>query len=300
MQPDEKPTRPIPELIEQFIQERTYFKNVTPKTVAFYRQSFHAFDGAMESRASMLERITKLRDRGVSAISVNTYLRAVNAFFRWSNTEGHSAYLIRIPKLKEPQQMLATLKPEHVQRVVRFQPRGRTQHRIHVIACLLLDTGMRIDEALSLRREQVDMDNLLLRVTGKGRKDRVVPISFEMRKVLWKWMRGQDRGTKGGPIPPTTDLVFPARRGLKLGYRNMLRDFKILGRKLRVDGVRFSFHTLRHTFAVNYIRNGGDVFRLQRVLGHTSLEMTRRYVNLQTSDLQAVHEQLSVMAKVGR
>ena len=57
------------------------------------------------------------------------------------------------------------------------------------------------------------------------------------------------------------------------------------------------FHTMRHSFAVNYIRAGGDVFRLQRILGHTTLEMTRRYVNLQTEDLQAVHDKLSLLTQ---
>ena len=222
----------------------------------------------------------------------------MNAFFRWANSEGHLRELVRVRRLKEPQHVLATFTPEQVHRIVHFKPQGKTQHRIHTIACLLLDTGLRIDESLSLRREHVDMENLLLRVIGKGRKERVVPMSFEMRKVLWKWMRSGERN-RGNDIP-TSDLVFPTRTEVKLEYRNMLRDFKILGRKLHVDGVRVSFHTLRHTFAVNYIRNGGDVFRLQRVLGHSSLEMTRRYVNLQTSDLQAVHERLSVLARVRR
>ena len=83
---------------EQFIRERTYFKNVTPKTIAWYRQSFRAFDGAMDSRVAIGDRIARLRTTGVSAISVNTYLRTINAFFRWAHTEGHSPELIRIPK----------------------------------------------------------------------------------------------------------------------------------------------------------------------------------------------------------
>lgn len=145
------------------------------------------------------------------------------------------------------------------------------------------------------------MDNLLLRVHGKGRKDRVIPMSFEMRRVFWKWMRGVDRDKGKNDLPrPTSDLVFPTSSGIKLTYRNALRDFKNLGRRLHISGVRFSFHTLRHTFAVNYIRNGGDVFRLQRMLGHSTLEMTPRYVNLQTSDLQAVHEKLSSLAGASR
>ena len=108
-------------LTEQFIQERTYLKNVTPKTIQWYRHSFRAFEGAMESRAMVGARITKLRTAGVSAISVNTYLRAVNAFFRWAHTEGHLPELLRVPKLKEPQHVLATLTPEgRVSRLMRF------------------------------------------------------------------------------------------------------------------------------------------------------------------------------------
>ena len=101
--------------------------------------------------------------------------------------------------------------------------------------------------------------------------------------------------TEGRETPEA--FVFPSHRGLKLNQRNFLRDFKLWGTRLLITGVRFSFHTLRHTFAVNYIRNGGDVFRLQRILGHSTLEMTRRYVNLQTSDLQAVHSKLSLLSR---
>jgi integrase/recombinase XerD len=282
----------LQQLTEQFIQERTYFKNVTVKTIAWYRQSFHAFDGAMDTRATIGDRIAKLRQAGVSATSVNTYLRAVNAFLRWMHNEGHMSEPIRIPKLKEEQKVLATLRPEHVQRIIQFRPKTVSQQRIHTLACLLLDTGLRIDEALSLTRDDIDLDNMLLRVRGKGAKHRLVPISMEMRKLLWKWLRRQDG--------PTEAYVFQSRLGSKLTQRNVLRYFKIFGTQLHITGVRFSFHTLRHTFAVNYIRNGGDVFRLQRILGHSTLEMTRRYVNLQTSDLQAVHSKLSLLSAGAR
>ena len=280
------------QLIEQFIRERMYFKNVSPATVVWYRQSFRAFAGAMDTKAAVGDRIAKLRQAGVSATSVNTYLRAVNALLRWAHTEGHLVELIRIPRLKEEQKVLATLTPEHVQRIIQFRPKVMYQHRTHTLTCLLLDTGLRINEALSLTREDVDLDNMLLRVRGKGAKHRLVPISMEMRKLAWKWLRREDG--------PPEAFVFQARMGSKLTQRNLLRSFKIFGNRLHISGVRFSFHTMRHTFAVNYIRNGGDVFRLQRILGHSTLEMTRRYVNLQTSDLQAVHSKLSLLSRVAR
>lgn len=279
------------ELIEQFIRERSILKNVSPNTVAWYRDSFRAFGGALDSRSDIVQRIGELKARGVSAISINTYLRCVNAFHRWANTEGHLAgEQIHIHRLKEEEKVLETLSSEHIQRILSFRPRKlESERRQHTLACVLLDTGLRIDEALSLAKSDVDFDNMLLRVRGKGAKERLVPISIEMRKLLWRWLRNEHGPTEG--------FVFGSRWGSKLDQRNVLRQFKRFGTRLHITGVRFSFHTLRHTFAVNYIRNGGDVFRLQRILGHTTLEMTRRYVNLQTSDLQAVHSKLSLLSR---
>src|SRR5260370_39846083 len=101
-----------------------YFKNVSTKTTSWYRKSFHAFDGAMESKAAIGERIGQLRERGISVISVNTYLQCVNAFHRWAHGEGHLRELIRIPKLKHDQKVLATLTAEQVTCIRACQPRA--------------------------------------------------------------------------------------------------------------------------------------------------------------------------------
>ena len=277
-------------LFEQFVRERRFLKNVTVKTEAWYLQSWNAVanglrpDDPLPPKSYWTEQIAQLRQRGVSAVAVNTYTRAINAFLHWAHDEGHTPERVRIPRLKEPQKVLATLTASDVERLLRWKHRGFAGHRSHAFTCLLLDTGMRADEALSLRRSDVDLDNLLLRVHGKGQKQRVVPMSLELRRVLFRWLGKHEY-----------DLVFPTRDGVKQRQRNALRDFKRMGRAAGVSGVRFSFHTMRHTFAVNYIRNGGDVFRLQRILGHSTLEMTRRYVNLQTEDLQAVHDKLSLL-----
>lgn len=279
------------QLIERFIRDRTILKNVTPKTVEWYRHSFGAFKGAIDTKKALTERIGELRERGVSATSVNTYLRCVNAFHRWAITEGHrTGDMIHIPRLKQEEKVLETLRPEQIRRILDYRPRNvESERRVYTLTCLLLDTGLRVGEALSLIREDVDFDNRLLKVRGKGSKQRHVPLSSEGRKVLWKWVSRHTHRY--------SPLVFATRSGTKPIYRNILRHFKQLGKRFEIVGVRFSFHTLCHTFAVNYIRNGGDVFRLQRVLGHSSLEMTRRYVNLQTEDLQAVHDRLSLLTR---
>ena len=76
----------------------------------------------------------------------------------------------------------------------------------------------------------------------------------------------------------------------------MLRDVKLLCGRLGFVPPGRTLHSFRHTFAVNYLRRGGSVFHLQKVLGHSTLEMTKRYCNLVTSDLQAVHQRISLLA----
>jgi integrase/recombinase XerD len=151
----------------------------------------------------------------------------------------------------------------------------------------MLDTGCRISEALTLRVSDLDSENLLVKLDGKGRKQRVVPFSFELRKALYRHCKEFDR--------KSDSLLFANRTETALGRRNVLRDVKVLCRNLGFTPPGRTLHAFRHTFAVNYLRRGGSVFHLQKVLGHSTLEMTRRYANLVTADLQAVHERVSLL-----
>lgn len=135
---------------------------------------------------------------------------------------------------------------------------------------------------------EIDFDNLLVTLDGKGRKQRVVPFSFELRKALFRHCKDYSR---------TPDsLLFATRAETRLANRNTLRGVKALCRWLGFDPPARTLHAFRHTFAVNYLRRGGSVFHLQKVLGHSTLEMTRRYANLCTADLQAVHERVSLLS----
>jgi integrase/recombinase XerD len=153
----------------------------------------------------------------------------------------------------------------------------------------LLDTGCRISEALNLRVRDIDFENMLVTLDGKGRKQRVVPFSFELRKALFRYVTDCKR--------KLDSLLFANRTETKLGRRNVLRDVKLLCQRLGFDPPARTLHAFRHTFAVNYLRRGGSVFHLQKVLGHSTLEMTRRYANLMTEDLQAVHERVSLLSR---
>ena len=150
----------------------------------------------------------------------------------------------------------------------------------------MIDTGIRINEAINIEKSKIDFENLLLSVIGKGNKERIVPFSYELRKVLFKYAATQQ-----------FELLFCTKNGCKVTYDNILRDFYILVKKLGIepDG---AFHAFRRTFATNYVRNGGNPLVLQRMLGHTTLQQTNVYIKLVSEDLQKEQHRTSLLNRL--
>jgi integrase/recombinase XerD len=189
--------------------------------------------------------------------------------------------------LRVEKRLVMTLDDAAMRAVLSQRPRDYPQWRVQTLFATILDTGCRIDELLSARASAFDLDNLLLTVVGKGDKQRIVPFSFELRKRLVRF--GQVRSRRS----IHSDWMFPARSGGRWHQRNALRSYYLL--LGRVGQTKSGFHRLRHTFATQYLRHGGDVVRLSKILGHAEVSMTMKYLHLVTTDLQAPHQRLSVL-----
>lgn len=280
-------------LFDRFLKERLYLKNVSPRTIEWHEQSLNWLGAEHPTETDLRDFVVRMRTAGLKASSVNCRIRSVNAYLHWAQngTEKCGAGCrnhLRVPKLKEEEWIPATYSTKQVQNIIRWKPRGFFQRRIHALLLTLFDTGIRLDEALSLKVADCDLDNLLLTVMGKGRKQRLVPFSIELRRVLARFILNFSLQAHA--------FLFGTKRGRKMSERNVLRDVKVLCKRLGFDAPRRSCHATRHTFSLNYLRRGGGEFRLQKILGQTTLEMTRRYVNLLTEDLQAVHERVSLLS----
>jgi integrase/recombinase XerD len=257
------------DLFEQFLAQRRYLKNVTPSTIEWYQTAFKALQKAHHTQAPSLTKsslqqfVVTTRQRGVKPVSCNTYIKALNAFCLWLRDEGHLRERLELPLLKVEQRLLRTLTDENIQALLAQKPKRFDQWRLHALVCLLLDAGLRIEEALTLRRADLDFDNLLVSVFGKGRKERRVPFSLELRKVLFRYDQVRTKQC------PRCELFFPSRQGTGWDQRNSLRGLHLLQEKLGLQ--MFGWHRLRHTFATNYLRHGGDIVRLSMVLGHSSV-----------------------------
>lgn len=275
---------------EAFIREKQYLTSVTPSTVEWYRRCLKWLPSEYPTQSDLRDMVMRMREKGLKETGINTVIRCVNAYLHWtSGTErkcGAGCTHVRIQQLKEPRLLLPTFTEAQIKILIAWKPKSQYEKRIHLLTLLLLDTGCRISEALNLRMSDIDFDNLLVTLDGKGRKQRVVPFSYELRKNLYRFSKS---------LKPES-LLFATKMVTVWNRRNVLRDVKVLCKHLGFTAPGRTLHAFRHTFAVNYLRKGGSVFHLQKVLGHSTLEMTRRYANLVTSDLQSVHERLSLLS----
>ncbi|WP_395142663.1 tyrosine-type recombinase/integrase, partial [Armatimonas sp.] len=147
------------------------------------------------------------------------------------------------------------------------------------IISLILDTGLRVSEVCGLTLRDLDRDSWSLRVMGKGNKARTVYVgSRSAQRALIEYLRLAERDA--------ADPLFQSERGgAKLTPMGIYHIVQSCGLVRGISGV--GPHDLRHTFAFSFIQGGGSEFTLQTMLGHTSLSMTRKYVNLAGADLSA-------------
>ena len=235
---------------------------------------------------------------GLSPFSIQGHARAIKAFWGWLEREGHlrTNRLAQFPLPKVPVKPVDALSMDQIRELLgqidRLTPSGA---RYSLIILLLIDTGLRISELVSITLANIDLAQSGIRVLGKGQKVRFVPLSPETRREISRFLKA----SRPRLSPPQSQYLFATPDGNAIAVNSVQQYLRRLGRNAGLKGVRVTPHVLRHSFASAYIANGGNPFTLKEILGHTTLAMTMRYVHLQPSDLQAQHAMFSPVAKSG-
>jgi site-specific recombinase XerD len=219
--------------------------------------------------------------------------RSVRSFSSWAYEEGYLEENImqrlKLPRL--PNTQPEPLTEEEIRNVLAVSLDHTLERlRNYSMLVLFLDTGLRLNELITLKQSRIDFVMGELTVLGKGNKERKVPIGSQARKALIDYL------TKERPEPENpcdADCVY-----LNADRHPISPEVveKVFQRVKKAAGLQHFYpHICRHTFSVRYLINGGDVFSLQKILGHTSLEMTRKYVNLASGDVKDKHRKFSPM-----
>jgi site-specific recombinase XerD len=281
------------EAFEDFIEDKLY-QGARPATIHFYRSNVEHF--VRDTGITSLEELTLqairrwlLEHKDLSPNTLATYDRCLRVVCNWLERRGYVAEspMRQLPKRHPKRTTIETFSRDDLHAILARCQRSRYPRRDVALVTLLLDTGLRIGEAIGLRLDDIGWNDGVLHANGKT-GPRVVPFGRRSKAALKSYIDQERRSTT-----PVVRTVFLNRAGTPMTTAMATHHMIHLVREAGVAVAKAGPHTMRHTFALEFIRAGGDAFSLQRLLGHTTLDMTRRYVHLADTDLRTAHRRFS-------
>lgn len=272
---------------------------LSEKTIATYGQHFSAIGKHLPThtpidklkKTDLEAMIASMRDAGLAANSIKSYTRTLKSFFSWCNTEGITR--LNLPLYKAEETVKETYTDEELKALLR-KPNTRKcdfpEYRNWVTVNLLLNNGCRAATIRNIKLRDVDLENqvIYLRHT-KNKKAQVIPLCEALCGVLREYLK-----VRGGEMD---DYLFPNENGTQLTENGLRCSIASYNRRRGVQ--KTSIHLFRHTFAKKYLVDcGGNAFTLQRLLGHSTLDMTKHYCAIFDADITKNFENFSPLAQL--
>lgn len=268
----------LDEAYELFMREQRIRRN-SSATLMYYEIAllkFNTFAGEITTDELTLElykayTLYLLTDTALSSTSVNTYLRAVKAFYNYLiNEELIPDFSCKLKLVRQDKSVIVPLSDHEIMKLLNCFGSGSLELRNKCIVVLMLDSGLRLGEVVRLKMGDVFPDSRYIIVNGKGGKQRIVPLGQSCADLIGEYMKQRDQKrnaplfvtNKGEPITPNTVHCF----------------FEDL--RTRSGITRLYPHLLRHTFATLYIFDGGDLETLRCIMGHSTITITQIYLHL--------------------
>ncbi|MGR7922560.1 site-specific tyrosine recombinase XerD [Zobellella denitrificans] len=286
-------------LVEQFVDALWLEKGLSDNTLASYRSDLTHFAAWLDGEGGSLLAVDGLTlqqylahrlDLGFKASSTARMLSVLRRFFQYLHREQLRAddpsVLIAGPKL--PKRLPKDLSEQQVSRLLQAPEVGDPlELRDKAMLELLYATGLRVSELVSLSMESVSLRQGLVRVTGKGNKERLVPMGEEALYWLTSYLK-EARPVLLGEQP--SDVVFPSRRARQMTRQTFWHRIKHYALRAGIT-LELSPHTLRHAFATHLLNHGADLRVVQLLLGHSDLSTTQIYTHVANHRLSVLHEQ---------
>ncbi|WMC11062.1 site-specific tyrosine recombinase XerD [Oceanimonas pelagia] len=286
-------------LVEQFIDALWLEKGLSDNTLVSYRSDLGHFAAWLDGEGGSLLAVDGLTlqqylahriDLGFKASSTARMLSVLRRFFQYLHREQLRAddpsALIAGPKL--PKRLPKDLSEQQVSALLDApEADDPLELRDKAMLELLYATGLRVTELVSLSMESVSLRQGLVRVTGKGNKERLVPMGEEALYWLGRFLKEGRSALLG---EQSSDVVFPSRRARQMTRQTFWHRIKHYALRAGITQ-ELSPHTLRHAFATHLLNHGADLRVVQMLLGHSDLSTTQIYTHVATHRLNALHEE---------
>lgn len=287
-------------LVDEFLRQLEVVRKASKHTVRAYARDLSDFAQFIESegisdfrqisRSLLRQYLNWLFAKGYERRSIARKLSSVRSFFNFLARAGYipinPAIDLRQPKLM--QKLPSTLEVAEVELLL-SAPKAATVRglRDRAILEVLYSTGLRVSELANMRISDIDFSEKLVKVRGKGGKERIALLNDEAASWLERYLQeSRPKLTRNGK--QVTDVVFVSQKGTPLTVRQIHRIVDGYARK--VLGRSVSPHVLRHSFATHLLEGGADLRVIQELLGHSSLAATQIYTRLSKTHLRKIYE----------
>jgi len=284
--------------LDQFLDHLKYEKNASPHTIKSYRQDLTQLAAYLQEQTVSLKKVDNVVLRGFLATlyakrekksTVARKLAAIRSFFQFCIKkkwlEDNPAKVVSTPKQEKP--VPSFLSEEEMSQFLDLPQTDKPLDlRDKAMLELLYATGIRVSELVGIDMDNVSFDERLIRVKGKGKKERIVPFGKIAEDSLSKYLRVR-RLINKGDVDDTA--LFLNYRGNRLTPRSVERT---VDKYIKTTAVRrkISPHSLRHSFASHLLSRGADLRVIQELLGHESLATTQKYTHLDLKQLLDVYK----------
>ena len=231
--------------------------------------------------------------KSVSPATINNYIRNLKVFFTWAvdNKIIKDSPMDKVQFIKVKRKPKDNISDSDFTTLIKaLDVTKYFEYRDYVVIQLIMDTGMRLGETLSLTIDDIDLDRRAVLIPAditKSKKERYVFFSNTMAGILRRWIQFKDRYIDNDV------LLFPTTRGTKLGISHFERNFRIYKERAGLSQ-NVTPHSLRNNFAKRCLMSGMDIYTLSRILGHSSVTVTEKaYLDLTVTDIRKNYQKFS-------
>jgi integrase/recombinase XerD len=276
-------------------------KNLASKTIDVYGERLRNFYRFIQSRevpfegvdASLIQSYILSMKGKVSDYTVNGRIRVLRLFFNYLHREDlldNGNPMDRIKLIRAERRLPKIITEEEIQKLLGVPNRRTfTGYRNYIMLLLFWDTMIRLGELLRLKVSDIDLKAGMIKVYGKGRKERCIPLGTKMIKAIHHFLAKYRRKIPGDSLVCKAD-------GHGLPLRSLEQILERIGKKI---GIKVTPHLLRHSAGTFWIKSGGSSAILQKILGHTTQSTTQLYIHLAGSDVKEWHSRFSPGDRVG-
>ena len=282
--------------LQAYLHELIHAKRYSSNTVRAYERDLKQFlevsglDDWQDCRTHHLSGfVAELNRMGLAPKTLSRKLSSLRAFFDWLGTRVSHNPARGFQTPKSPRKLPRVLDVDQAQALLSFEPKSAIERRDLALMELLYSSGLRISELTSLNCENLDFDSGIVRVLGKGNKERLIPVGVHARKAVRAMLHDRADARAGAPL-------FVARSGQRLGVRSVQNRLKRYGIE-KLGSSALHPHMLRHSFASHMLESSGDLRAVQEMLGHADIATTQIYTHLDFQHLAEVYDSAHPRAK---